>query len=132
VSYNGTALGSRFSKLGSCSVSLFSVFRGIWSTTCGFLNSHFPPKQLFTVDLRDCLFDIAEVLKCNKGVALTASKSLRQADIGTFPSISVTSKEMKRAYIFIPAKASLKSCSELLYARLPTHTRLVFPAEGSG
>ena len=36
-----------------------------------------------------------------------------------------------RTYIFIPSNASLKSCSELLYARLPTQTRLTFPTEDS-
>lgn len=32
-------------------------------------------------------------------------------------------------HIFMPAKASRNSCSELLYARFPTQTRFVFPED---
>jgi hypothetical protein len=75
---------------------------------------------------------------------LGSSEPFRQANVGTIKQSQQGIQEGKnhngmgikgsvrgKAYIFIPAKASLKSCSELLYARLPTQTRLVFPAEAS-
>ena len=113
---------------------MFSILRSVGSAACSFLNSHLSAKQLFSIHLCNSFVHVGSVLEGNESVPLTASKSFRQTDFGTAQSLSVSTCIQifgKGNYIFIPANASLKSCSELLYARLPTHTRLVFAADAS-
>lgn len=93
----------------------FTILCRVRSSTSGLLNPHFSAKQLLPICLRYRFAHVILILECDECIALTSPKPFRQANIGARRRVSTTNRcQRGEAYIFIPAKASLKSCSELL------------------
>ena len=117
--YLCTGSWSRFFGLAACGIAgVLSVLRGIRSTARCLLDPHFSAEQFFSIHLGNSPVDVGGVLKGDEGITLATSEPCGQADFGTIQAcqqgIGAAKEGQKDTYIFSPAKASRKSCSELL------------------
>src|SRR5271156_2767528 len=86
--YFCTSLCTHFLGFAAGCFALFSIFRRIRSSACGFLDSHFPSKQLFPIDIGNGLVHVGRIFKGDESVALGSSKPFRQANVGTIKTKS--------------------------------------------
>src|SRR5271170_3862147 len=81
--YFCTSLCTHFLGFAAGCFALFSIFRRIRSSACGFLDSHFPSKQLFPIDIGNGPVHVGRIFEGDESVTLASFKPFRQANVGT-------------------------------------------------
>src|SRR5271156_4976105 len=93
--YLCTSFCTDFPGFATGCLALFSIFRRIGSSTCCFLDSHFPSKQLFPIDIGNGLLHVGRIFEGDESVTLASSKPFRQANVGTIKTKSAQDSRSK-------------------------------------